>query len=226
MRRRSRLRLPMVTAPPRPADYVAAGVPVPPDTPREPSSLEPLWEPVPPRIPTTSARATPRGVPSPDLAAGEAVLRVLNPGEIELSLFPRRRRATLFLNGGYACTISGEVAALGRSLDNTAVLLDPAVSREHALLLHEDDGAWRVVNISTHNPLLAGETVLAPGAEGTLRPGETLVLGHSAVQLLAPEGDGERRARRGIAEDAEQERFTTEEGEEGGEAFESFWEWI
>ena len=220
MRRRSRLRLPMVTVPPRPADYAAAGVPPPPDTPRGPATPESAREPAPPQAPAPPARLTLRAVPPPDLAAAsEAVLRLLDPGEIDLSLLPRRRRTAIFLNGGHVCAIGGDVAALGRSLDNTAVLLDPAVSREHALLLREDDGTWRVVNISTHNPLLAGEMVLAPGTEGALRAGETLALGHSAVQLLAPGGGKEERGGRGgDAEDAEDAEEFSGRGTRSGDA--------
>lgn len=114
-----------------------------------------------------------------------AVLRVLDPGESELTLFPTRSRVALFLKGGHACAVAGQLFTLGRSLDNSAVLLDPAVSREHAYFLHEN-GSWRAVNVSAHAPLWIGERRLETGEDGPLLPGDVLRLGQSAIQFLAP----------------------------------------
>src|SRR5215813_4957098 len=76
--------------------------------------------------------------------ASSAVLRVLDPGEMVPTLLPRRPGTPRFLKGDHACAVSGELFTLGRSLDNSAVLLDPAVSREHAYFLRDED-VWRAV---------------------------------------------------------------------------------
>src|SRR5215469_768883 len=57
---------------------------------------------------------------------------------------------------GYVAPITGDVTSIGRGLQNAVVLLDPTVSREHAILRHEDTG-WFIRNISAGQPLtLAG----------------------------------------------------------------------
>ncbi|MGZ3674447.1 MAG: PrsW family glutamic-type intramembrane protease [Ktedonobacterales bacterium] len=90
-----------------------------------------------------------------------------------------------FLGGMWACPVTGDVTGIGRSLRNGAVLLDPAVSREHALLLRAPD-EWRIENISTHNPLWVGDHEVAPGGGAAMPLGETLRLGDTRLQLLAP----------------------------------------
>lgn len=117
--------------------------------------------------------------------SSSAVLRVLDPRETEVRLFPTRSRVALFLNGGYACAVAGQLFTLGRSLDNSAVLLDPAVSREHAYFLHEN-ASWRAVNVSAHAPVWIGGRRLATGEDTLLMPGDVLQLGQSAIQFLAP----------------------------------------
>lgn len=77
------------------------------------------------------------------------------------------------------------VTSIGRALDNTIHLPDPAVSRQHALLLLEDEGWW-IENISHRNPLWVGDARIAPGARGQVLPGQTIQLGSSRLQLLAP----------------------------------------
>ncbi len=77
------------------------------------------------------------------------------------------------------------VTTIGRALDNAINLLDPAVSRQHARLLLENDGWW-IENISQRNPLRVDGVKIAPGARGRVRPGQTIQLGSSRLQLLAP----------------------------------------
>jgi RsiW-degrading membrane proteinase PrsW (M82 family) len=77
------------------------------------------------------------------------------------------------------------VTTIGRALDNAISLLDPAVSRQHARLLLEDDGWW-IENVSQRNSLWVGSAKVAPGARARVLPGQTLQLGSSRVQLLAP----------------------------------------
>lgn len=95
------------------------------------------------------------------------------------------RAGLSFLGGMWACPVTGDVTGIGRSLRNGAVLLDPAVSREHALLLRAPD-EWRIENISTHNPLWVDDSEVSPGHGVALSPGETLRLGDTCLQLLAP----------------------------------------
>jgi len=88
------------------------------------------------------------------------------------------------LLGGWVVSISAEVLTLGRGLENGAVLLDPAVSREHALIARTAAG-WRISNLSQRQPLELGSQRLAPGATATLLPGVTLRLGDTYLQFLA-----------------------------------------
>ncbi|HEU0027499.1 MAG TPA: PrsW family glutamic-type intramembrane protease [Ktedonobacterales bacterium] len=81
--------------------------------------------------------------------------------------------------------VSLPVTTIGRALDNAISLLDPAVSRQQARLLLEDDGWW-IENISQRNPLWVGGVKVAPGARERVLPGQTLQLGSSRLQLLAP----------------------------------------
>lgn len=105
-----------------------------------------------------------------------AVLRIIDDdAEVGLS----------FLGGMWACPVTGDVTGIGRSLRNGAVLLDPAVSRDHALLLRTKDD-WRIENVSTHNPLWIGDEEVTPGTGATLPLGATLRLGDTRLQLLAP----------------------------------------
>lgn len=97
-----------------------------------------------------------------------------------------------FLGGMWACPVTDDVTGLGRSLRNGAVLLDPAVSREHALILRAPD-EWRIENVSTHNPLWIGDHEVPPGAGATLSPGETLRMGDTRLQLLTPLPETEER---------------------------------
>ncbi|HEY7851279.1 MAG TPA: PrsW family glutamic-type intramembrane protease, partial [Ktedonobacterales bacterium] len=74
---------------------------------------------------------------------------------------------------------------IGRSLDNAITLLDPSVSREHALLTLHESG-WRVENLSQRNPFWVAGRVVAPGANAPVLPGDILRLGYTCLQLLAP----------------------------------------
>ena len=86
---------------------------------------------------------------------------------------------------GYAAAVTGDVTSIGRGLQNAVVLLDPTVSREHAILRHEDAG-WFIHNVSTGQPLTLAEGEIPPGSNGELRPGGTVLIGRSQLVLLAP----------------------------------------
>lgn len=74
---------------------------------------------------------------------------------------------------------------IGRSLDNAITLLDPSVSREHAVLTLSEHG-WRVENVSQRNPFWIDERRVAPGESAMMQPGDILRLGYTYLQLLAP----------------------------------------
>ncbi|HEX8997172.1 MAG TPA: PrsW family glutamic-type intramembrane protease [Ktedonobacterales bacterium] len=74
---------------------------------------------------------------------------------------------------------------IGRSLDNAITLLDPSVSREHAVLTLGDRG-WRIENISQRNPFWVAGVKIEPGASAAVLPGDILRLGYTCLQLLAP----------------------------------------
>ncbi len=89
------------------------------------------------------------------------------------------------LGGELAVPLLDDIATLGRALDNTVVLLDPAVSREHARLMRIETG-WRVENVSEGNPLWVGDARVNAGEWVAILPGERLALGGTELQLLAP----------------------------------------
>lgn len=122
------------------------------------------------------------------LGTGLAVLRVLHKQAAPLPTkgpSDHRRPDGDLLGGEQVHVIRQTVTTIGRGLQNAAVLLDPSVSREHACLIRED-GTWIVQNLSEHNALWVGSQEVAPRSRAALPPGETLRLGHTALQFLAP----------------------------------------
>ncbi len=109
------------------------------------------------------------------------VLRVVHSGAEERR---RRFRASAF-DGDYVRPIFGDVTSIGRGLHNNVVLLDPAVSREHAVLTRAQDH-WSIENISPHNELDVEGHPVAQGEGTALSPGATVRLGKTVLQLLAP----------------------------------------
>jgi RsiW-degrading membrane proteinase PrsW (M82 family) len=80
------------------------------------------------------------------------------------------------------------VTSIGRGLQNGVVLLDPTVSREHAIL-EQKGTSWVIHNVSSAQPLAVEELEVPPGAEAEVDPGNTLRLGVSHLALLAPTAD-------------------------------------
>ena len=74
---------------------------------------------------------------------------------------------------------------IGRSLDNAITLLDPSVSREHAVLTLRD-GGWRITNVSERNPFWVAGRLVDAGESAAIEPGDILRLGYTCLQLLAP----------------------------------------
>jgi pSer/pThr/pTyr-binding forkhead associated (FHA) protein len=87
--------------------------------------------------------------------------------------------------GGWVHPISQPVTSIGRGLQNDMVLLDPAVSREHARLVLTREGWW-IENVSERNELRLGGAEVPTGCHARIYPGESIALGNTTVQLLAP----------------------------------------
>jgi RsiW-degrading membrane proteinase PrsW (M82 family) len=114
-----------------------------------------------------------------------AVLRVIRVEADASGARPPGEPPHALLSGGWASPIANTVVSLGRGLRNDAVLLDPAVSREHARLMRGPDG-WRIENISSANPLWVEAEAVAPGVQATVPAGAPFQLGNTVLQLLAP----------------------------------------
>jgi RsiW-degrading membrane proteinase PrsW (M82 family) len=103
------------------------------------------------------------------------ILRLIGPASEEIA----------FLGGGRVAPITRGISPIGRAQRNAIVLLDPAVSREHARLVANRDG-WRIENRSTTNTIAVENRLLAPGEATIIAPGDTMRLGQSVMQLVAP----------------------------------------
>lgn len=117
-----------------------------------------------------------------------------------------------FLGGGRVAPITHSVSTIGRAQRNSIVLLDPAVSRDHARLVASRDG-WRIENSSTANTLQVAGEALAPGQQSALAPGDVFRLGQTALQLVAPRPDTPSARARA---DAERDALAAETGESNG----------
>ncbi|MGH2487573.1 MAG: PrsW family glutamic-type intramembrane protease [Ktedonobacterales bacterium] len=93
--------------------------------------------------------------------------------------------ATTFLGGAWTAALPVAGATLGRGLQNTVVLPDPAVSREQARFELARDG-WRITNVSEKRSLFVGHDEIAPGAAWRLTPGDTITVGDTLLELVAP----------------------------------------
>jgi RsiW-degrading membrane proteinase PrsW (M82 family) len=107
----------------------------------------------------------------------EAVRREANGAPIT-GMLPRK-------GGGWVYPVEYDVTSIGRGLQNDLVLLDPAVSREHARLVRTRDGWW-IENVSDRNPLWVGDFELPSRRRTPIFPSESLVLGGTTLELLAP----------------------------------------
>lgn len=74
---------------------------------------------------------------------------------------------------------------IGRALNNDVILLDLAVSREHARLLLEQNG-WRIINLTEQNVVRVNGRPIPGGGSLPVRPQDILVLGNTMLQLIAP----------------------------------------
>ncbi len=75
--------------------------------------------------------------------------------------------------------------SIGRGINNHIVLMDPTVSREHARLIWQN-GHWLLENLSAHNLLQVENSNIPPNQAKEINPGDSLTLGQTTLQLLAP----------------------------------------
>lgn len=104
-----------------------------------------------------------------------------------LRVLPDRnhRENGTFLGGAKVWPIRSDVQSIGRGLQNSVVLLDPAVSRCHAYLNHTDDG-WVIENASQSSAILLNDSRLYYREHAFLQPGDSFTLGNTTLQMIAP----------------------------------------
>ncbi|MFL5587886.1 MAG: PrsW family glutamic-type intramembrane protease [Ktedonobacteraceae bacterium] len=73
---------------------------------------------------------------------------------------------------------------IGRALVNDIVLMDSAVSREHACLVLDQHG-WHIVNLTARNAVRVNGRPVAGSESLPVVPLDTLTLGSTALQLVA-----------------------------------------
>ncbi|HWS85107.1 MAG TPA: PrsW family glutamic-type intramembrane protease [Ktedonobacteraceae bacterium] len=82
--------------------------------------------------------------------------------------------------------ISRREMTIGRALDNDIILMDPAVSREHACLVLDNRG-WRIYNLTEKNTVLVNGRSVPSGGCLSLLPQDFLQVGNTIMQLVAPQ---------------------------------------
>ena len=114
--------------------------------------------------------------PAADVASPTiGVLRLVSPASEE----------NAFLGGARVAPITRGISPIGRAQRNAVVLLDPAVSRDHARLIASKEGWW-IENCSSANTIEVAGQVYAPGQGAAISPGDVVRLGKTAMQLVAP----------------------------------------
>lgn len=86
---------------------------------------------------------------------------------------------------GLVHVLTHRETTLGRALNNDVILLDLSVSREHALLLLNEDG-WRITNLTRQNVVRVNGRPVPGGGSLPVRSQDILVLGNTMLQLIAP----------------------------------------
>ena len=76
--------------------------------------------------------------------------------------------------------------AIGRALNNDVVLMDPTVSRLHARLLLDGSG-WHIINLTANNVVRVNGQPVQAGQSVPVQPQDTLILGSTMLQLIAPQ---------------------------------------
>ncbi|MGH2480619.1 MAG: FHA domain-containing protein, partial [Ktedonobacteraceae bacterium] len=104
------------------------------------------------------------------------------PGETNT---PGRSPRDWLPEDGLVHVLTRRETALGRALNNDVILLDLAVSREHARLALNADG-WRIFNLTEQNVVRVNGRPVPGGGSLPVRPQDILVLGNTMLQLIAP----------------------------------------
>lgn len=141
-----------------------------------------------PRTLLRRVRPTPPVTAQPLASPLLGVLRIIpdqTPPDYAPQLTPPVPSQHAFANSSLAWPITGPRTTIGRDLRNTAVLLDPSCSREHASLLLAD-GAWSIENVSSANVVHVGASTLRPSERVDIEPGAPFSLGETHIQLVAP----------------------------------------
>ncbi len=118
------------------------------------------------------------------MVAGRGVLRLL-PASVSPTVMLARIGAEQ--RSSNVAPISDTVTTIGRGLQNSVVLLDTTVSREHAVLEQTGAGTWLIHNVSAQQPLAVDGRQIVPGGQVQLAPGNIIRIGRCSLCLLAPE---------------------------------------
>jgi hypothetical protein len=106
-------------------------------------------------------------------------------GQEATTVFKRSREVLLIVAGpdkGKEWPIDQDVVTIGRGHDNTLVLSDMSVSRNHARLERLDGGAFRLVDLDSLNGTYYQKTRIN---QSTIKPGDQFRLGTTVVELRA-----------------------------------------
>ena len=87
---------------------------------------------------------------------------------------------------GLVHVLTSKETTIGRALSNDVILMDLTVSREHAYLLLSENG-WRITNLTEQNIVRVNSHQVPPGGSLPVCPQDILVLGHTMLQLIAPQ---------------------------------------
>lgn len=86
----------------------------------------------------------------------------------------------------FVYVVSRREMTIGRALDNDIILMDPAVSREHARLVL-DKQRWSIYNLTGKNTVLVNGCSVPSGGCLALLPQDFLQVGNTVMQLVAPQ---------------------------------------
>jgi pSer/pThr/pTyr-binding forkhead associated (FHA) protein len=157
-----------------------------------PEPIEAAPPPAPPPVPTAASRGASTAIIHVDQVERDRPRQVV---EIDAAEAPRLVCTnTEFAGREFAC-IRSELR-VGRTDDNDISIDHRSLSRTHAKIVRESNGEWRVLDMQSANGVSVNGEVYA---QATLRPGDTVELGHVKFKFLAP---GEQYATRpGDADD-------------------------
>lgn len=115
------------------------------------------------------------------------VVRMLSSNRVPTGEAPAQGRSSggWLPEDGLVHVLTRRETTLGRALNNDVILLDLSVSREHALLLLNEDG-WRITNLTSQNVVRVNGRPVPGGSSLSIRSQDILVLGNTMLQLIAP----------------------------------------